>query len=71
MTQKNKQGLRLLLVIGVPILGVVGALPIINKLNISVLGMPLIYAWMFLWFILTTLCLWICWYVFDRNEDEA
>ncbi|MDQ8935839.1 DUF3311 domain-containing protein [Acinetobacter rudis] len=69
MTQKNKQWLKVIFVIGIPLFGVVGALPIINKLKIHILGIPIIYAWMFLWFILTTICLWICWYVFDRHDD--
>lgn len=70
MTQNKKNILRFLLVIAIPTIGVVGVLPWINQSNIYVVGIPLIYAWMFLWFILTSLCLLISWYVFDRDGEE-
>jgi hypothetical protein len=36
------------------------------------MGIPVVYGWVFLWFVLTTLCLATSWYLFDRKyyEDE-
>ena len=59
--------------LGVPVIGVLGMLPFISGTSVSVIGIPLLYFWMFLWFPLTSVCLWICWLVFDREayEDES
>lgn len=70
MSDNKKNILRFVVVIVVPVVGVIGMLPIINRLNTTLFGMPLIYAWMFLWFVLTSLCLLLSWYCFDRDTDE-
>lgn len=70
MTDNKKNILRFVLVIVIPALCVLGVLPIINTFNITVLGIPLIYAWMFLCFVLTSLCLLLSWYCFDRDTDK-
>lgn len=70
MTDKKKNILRFIVVIVIPFVAVVLMLPLINTFNLTVLGMPLIYAWMFLWFILTSLCLLLSWYCFDRDCEE-
>ena len=70
MTDKKKNILRFIVVIIIPFVAVVAMLPLINTLNGTVLGIPLIYAWMFLWFILTSLCLLLSWYCFDRDCED-
>jgi hypothetical protein len=57
--------------IGIPYLGVIGLLPWVASVDAYVLGVPFIYAWIFAWFILTSLCLFICWRVFDRHHDDT
>ena len=61
--------LRLFIGIGVPYLGVLGALPWVASVDRFVLGVPFIYLWIFMWFILTSLCLYVCWRLFDRAAD--
>jgi hypothetical protein len=38
------------------------------------MGVPIVFFWVFLWFVLTTVCLAASWYLFDRayyeSEDE-
>lgn len=70
MTDKKKNILRFIVVIIVPFVAVVAMLPLINRFNSTVMGIPLIYAWMFLWFILTSLCLLLSWYCLDRDCEE-
>lgn len=37
-----------------------------------VFGVPFIYLWIFMWFVLTSLCMLVCWLMFDRHEaDDA
>lgn len=50
----------------VPYVGVLGPLPWIASRDLFVLGIPLIYGWVFLWFFLTAGCMWVCWQFFDR-----
>ncbi len=65
--------LKLLIGLGIPYLGVIGLLPWVASVDRYVLGVPFIYAWIFLWFVLTSLCMLTCWYLFDRKpqHDEA
>ncbi len=56
----------------IPFVAVVGGVAVLGRSEAVVLGMPLVYFWVFLWFVLTTLCLAASWYLFDRGgfEDE-
>lgn len=58
--------LKLLIGLGVPYVGVLGLLPWVASVDTVVLGVPFIYAWMFAWFFLTSVCMLICWRCFDR-----
>lgn len=49
-------------------LGVVVALPFVSATSISVLGIPLLFFWVFMWFPLTSICLACSWYFFDRRD---
>ncbi|TAL53273.1 DUF3311 domain-containing protein [Pandoraea sp.] len=57
--------------IGIPYIGVIGLLPWVSSVNLTVLGVPFIYAWIFAWFVLTSGCLLLCWRLFDGAVSEA
>jgi hypothetical protein len=63
--------LRLLIGLGLPYAGVLGLLPWIASADVYVLGVPLVYAWLFLWFALTSACLFVCWHAFDKHTGDA
>ncbi len=56
--------------LGIPVLAVMVATPIIGQSPAQILGLPVMYFWIFAWFPLTTLCLWISWHFFDRHDTE-
>ncbi|WP_028207087.1 DUF3311 domain-containing protein [Paraburkholderia nodosa] len=63
--------LRYLIGIGLPFLGVIGALPwVAAQQDRYVFGVPFIYAWIFAWFLVTSGCLFACWHFFDRHRYE-
>ncbi|BDD91258.1 DUF3311 domain-containing protein [Pandoraea sp. XJJ-1] len=62
--------LRWFIGLGLPYLGVVGMLPWAASVDRYVLGVPFIYGWIFLWFVLTSGCLALCWALFDRHTVE-
>jgi len=43
--------LRYLIGLGIPYVGVIGLLPWIATKDAYILGVPLLYAWIFLWFV--------------------
>ncbi len=56
----------------VPFLAVVGGVAVLGRSQALVLGMPVAFLWIFVWFLLTSVCLAVSWYVFDSRyyEDE-
>jgi hypothetical protein len=61
--------LRYLIGIGLPFIGVIGALPwVAAQQDRYVFGVPFIYAWIFAWFLVTSGCLFVCWHFFDRHR---
>jgi hypothetical protein len=58
--------LKVLIGLVLPFVGVVGMLPWVASNDIYVLGIPFIYAWIFGWFVLTSVCLQLCWVLFDK-----
>ena len=54
----------------IPFVAVVGGVAVLGRSEALVLGMPIVYFWVFLWFGLTTLCLAASWYLFDRGDFE-
>ncbi|MED4203741.1 DUF3311 domain-containing protein [Neobacillus mesonae] len=54
----------------IPFAAVLGVIPFISKMGTTVLGFPILYFWVFLWFPLTTVCLCISWHFFDRHAYE-
>lgn len=60
------------LVIGlvVPFIAICLLIPLINDVEINILNVPFVFIWMFGWFILTSVCLAICWFGFDRHRAD-
>jgi hypothetical protein len=58
----------------VPFVAVVGGVAVLGQSQSLIMGMPIVFFWVFLWFVLTTVCLAASWYLFDRayyeGEDE-
>jgi len=54
--------------LGIPAVAILVGSPLLANTSVYVLGMPLLYFWVFLWFPLTSLCLWISWNFFDRDH---
>ncbi|WP_218010620.1 DUF3311 domain-containing protein [Neobacillus soli] len=54
----------------IPFVAVLGVIPFISKSDITIMGFPILYFWVFLWFPLTTICLSISWHFFDRHVYE-
>lgn len=54
--------------LGIPAVAIVIVPPLISNVQVSVLGIPLLFFWMFAWFPLTTICLAVSWYGFDRRH---
>ena len=62
--------LRVIIGLVVPFIAVVVMLPWVNAVTFTWYNIPFVYLWVFAWFILTTLCLGICWFAFDRKRLE-
>jgi hypothetical protein len=43
-------------------------LPFANTVTMTLFNVPFLYLWMFSWFVLTSVCLAICWFAFDRHR---
>ena len=59
-----------LLAIGVPFVGVLGGIVALSGSELTVLGFPILFAWLFLWMPPTSLCLHMAWKFFDRKDFE-
>ncbi|MBF5003160.1 DUF3311 domain-containing protein [Diaphorobacter caeni] len=62
---------KVLIGLGIPYIAVIGLLPWVSTVELSLLGVPFIYLWIFIWFVLTSACMYAVWYLFDRHEPEA
>jgi hypothetical protein len=47
--------------LGIPAVAILVVMPLLANTDIDVLGIPLLFLWMFAWFPLTSLCLWLAW----------
>ena len=63
--------LKVFIGLGIPYLAVVGLLPWVASVDRFVFGVPFIYMWIFIWFVLTSGCMYSVWYLFDRHEPEV
>ncbi|NMD55503.1 MULTISPECIES: DUF3311 domain-containing protein [Tsukamurella] len=59
-----------LLAVGVPFAGVLGGIVYLSDSEFTVLGFPVLFAWLFLWMPLTSLCMHLAWCLFDRADFE-
>ena len=57
--------------LGVPFAAVIVVMPFLADTGVRVLGIPLLFFWLFLWFPLTSVCLWITWRYFDRADGAG
>ncbi len=56
--------------IAVPFLSVIPTVPLLNRLAITLFGVPLGLLWLFACIPLASLCLAICWFGHDRFRPE-
>lgn len=61
---------RILIGLILPFIAIVLFIPIVNGVDVSFFNVPFIFIWLFCWFFLTSACLAICWYYFDRPDEE-
>lgn len=54
----------------IPVVCVIGGLIYFRYSEDFILGFPILYFWMFLWFILTSICISCSWFFFDKNDYE-
>ena len=54
----------------IPFVAVVGGGAVLGQSQTLVMGIPAVYFWVFLWFVLTSVCLAASWYLFDRRYYE-
>lgn len=66
----RRTALSVLIGLVIPFLGVAVAPFLLNGITIKVLGFPFLYFWIFAWFVLTTVCLAICWYFIDSPVHQ-
>ncbi len=55
----------------IPFVAVVGGVAILGRSQSLVMGMLVVYYWVFLCFVLTAACLAASWYLFDRRYYEG
>ena len=55
-----------LVAVGIPAIAVLIGIPIISGSTYTILGIPIVFVWLFAWLPLTTLCLWSAWRFFER-----
>ncbi|MBY0221766.1 MULTISPECIES: DUF3311 domain-containing protein [Sporosarcina] len=67
---KLKTALNVLIGLVIPFVGVIGGILAFRNSEQFVLGFPILYFWMFLWFILTSICISLSWHFFDSKEVE-
>lgn len=54
----------------IPFFGVAVAPFLLDGIKLKILGLPFLYFWLFAWFVLTTVCLAVCWYFIDGPVHE-
>ena len=61
----------LIIGLGLPAIGVLVIMPLLANTSIHVLGLPLLFVWIFLMFPLTSLCLWLAWRIDEPYYRDA
>ena len=62
--------LRVIIGLGIPFTAIVILLPFVNMIRFTIWNIPFLYLWLFAWFVLTSLCLAVCWFGFDQHRTE-
>jgi len=60
----------LIIGLGLPAAAILVVTPLLANTDVYVLGIPLLFAWMFAWFPLTSLCLWFAWRIDEPRYRE-
>lgn len=60
-----------LLAIVVPFVGVLGGVIALGGSEVTVLGFPAVFAWLFLWMPLTSLCLHLAWRIEAPAHEDC
>lgn len=68
MTRRNAS--RLAIGLGVPFMAVVPTIPLMDRIDLAWHGVPVAVLWLFGCIPLTSACLAVCWWLFDRHADE-
>lgn len=55
---------------GIPAIAVLIGVPVISGSTYTVLGIPMVFVWLFSWLPLTTICLWVSWNYFERASYQ-
>ena len=53
----------------IPFLAQLVALPLVNKIHPIIMGFPLFHFWLLIWMILTPVCTWIV-YLIQKSRGE-
>ena len=62
--------LNVLIAVVIPYVGVIGGIVYFRNSEEFILGFPILYFWIFLWFILTSVCIALSWHFFDSKEND-
>ena len=65
-----RQGWRHAIGLGIPTLAIVPTVPVLTRLELAPLGVPIAVLWLFGCIPLTAACLCICWIMHDRHQPE-
>ncbi|MGH3359088.1 MAG: DUF3311 domain-containing protein [Nocardioidaceae bacterium] len=57
--------------LGVPVVALLVAMPLLADTSVTVGGIPLLFGWIFAWFPLTSLCLWVAWRIDEPHYRDA
>jgi Protein of unknown function (DUF3311) len=63
--------IRILIGLVVPFVAINLLIPLVNAVDVRVFEIPFVFLWLFCWFVLTSVCLAICWYGFDRHRADG
>ncbi len=66
-----RQTIRVLIGIVVPMVAIVVLYPVYNRTYPMIAGFPFVYFWIFIWFPLTTLCLYLSWRLGQDQYDST
>lgn len=69
-SERSEVIIKLIIGLVVPFVAVNCTIPFLNDIGTSVFNIPFIFVWLFVWFVLTSGCLAICWFCFDRYHED-